>query len=124
MSPILFNLFVDPIINHIQSLLPKHEFNDLFSFIDDIALQTTSHATLHKVLHFLFVQGPRYSLSPSTTPPTSPFVLLLPNISVPLPMTATPGFFINTWAPTFSTNNKTPACSNFYLTPFTPFSPT
>ena len=67
MSPILFNLFVDPIINHIPSLLPKHEFNDLFSFIDDIALQTTSHATLHKVLHFLFVQGPRYGLSFNTT---------------------------------------------------------
>ena len=67
MSPILFNLFVDPIINHIQSLLPKHEFNDLFSFIDDVALQTTSHATLHKVLHFLFVQGPRYGLSFNTT---------------------------------------------------------
>ena len=67
MSPILFNLFVDPIINHIQYLLPKHEFNDLFSFIDDIALQTTSHATLHKVLHFLFVQGPRYGLSFNTT---------------------------------------------------------
>ena len=67
MSPILFNLFVDPIINHIQSLLPKHEFNDLFSFIDDIAPQTTSHATLHKVLHFLFVQGPRYGLSFNTT---------------------------------------------------------
>ena len=67
MSPILFNLFVDRIINHIQSLLPKHEFNDLFSFIDDIALQTTSHATLHKVLHFLFVQGPRYGLSFNTT---------------------------------------------------------
>ena len=37
-SPILFNLFVDPIINHIHSLLPKHKFNDFFSFIDDIAL--------------------------------------------------------------------------------------
>ena len=67
MSPILFHLFVDPIINHIQCLLPKHEFNDLFSFIDDIALQTTSHATLHNVLRFLFVQGPRYSLSFDTT---------------------------------------------------------
>ena len=67
MSPILFNLFVDPIINHIHSLLPKHEFNDLFSFIDDIALQTTSHATLHNVLHFLFIQGPRYGLSFNTT---------------------------------------------------------
>ena len=67
MSPILFNLFVDPIINHIQSLLPKQEFNDLFSFIDDIALQTTSHATLHKVPHFLFVQGPRYGPSFNTT---------------------------------------------------------
>ena len=67
MSPILFNLFVDPIINHIQSLLRKHKFNDLFSFIDDIALQTTFHATLHKVLHFLFVQGPRYGLSFNTT---------------------------------------------------------
>ena len=67
MSPILFNLSVDPIINHIQSLLPKHEFNDLFSFIDDIALLTTSHATLHNVLHFLFVQGPRYGISFHTT---------------------------------------------------------
>ena len=67
MSPILFNLFVDPIINHIQSLLPKHEFNDLFSFIYDIALQTTSNATLHNVIHFLFVQGPPYSLSFNTT---------------------------------------------------------
>ena len=67
MSPILFNLFVDPIINHIHPLLPKHKFNDLFSFIDNIALQTTSHATLHNVLHFLFIQGPRYSLSFNTT---------------------------------------------------------
>ena len=63
--------------------------------------------------------NPNYT--PSITPPTSPFVLVLPNISVPLPMTATPGFFINTWAPTFSTNNKTPAYSNFYLTPFRAF---
>ena len=133
MSPILYNLFVDPIINNIQSLLPKHEFNDLFSFIDDIALQTTSHATLHTVLHFFFVQGPRYGLpltlqspnsTPSTTPSTSPFVLVLPNISVLLPTMATPGFFINTSAPTFSTNNKTAACSNLYSTPLTPFSPT
>ena len=67
MFPILFNLFVDPIINHIHSVLPKHEFNDLFSFINDIALQTTSHATLHNVLHFLFIQGPRYGLSFNTT---------------------------------------------------------
>ena len=67
MSPILFNLFVDSIINHIHSLLPKHEFNDLFSFIDDIALQTTSHTTLHNVLHLLFIQGPRYGLSFNTT---------------------------------------------------------
>ena len=65
--PILFNLFVDPIINHIQSLLPKHESNDLFSFIDDIALQATSHTTLHNVLHFLFIQAPRYGLSFNTT---------------------------------------------------------
>ena len=67
MSPILFNLLVDPIINSIQSLLPKHEFNDLFSLLDDIALQTTSHTTLHNVLHFLHIQGPRYGLSFNTT---------------------------------------------------------
>ena len=67
MSPILFNFFVDPIVNHIHSSLPKHEFNDLFSIINDIAVQTTSHTTLHNVLHFDVIQGPRYGLPFNTT---------------------------------------------------------
>ena len=62
MSPILFNLFIDPIILHIKTLLPTQEFNALFSFIDDIALQTKSPHTLHKILHFLFTERPLYSL--------------------------------------------------------------
>ena len=46
MSPILFNLFNDPIILQIKTLLPTQQFNALFSFIDDIALQTKSPRTL------------------------------------------------------------------------------
>ena len=67
MSPILFNLFVDPIILHIKTLLPAQEFHALFSFIDDIALQTKSPHTLHKILHFLFTEGPLYGLSFNAT---------------------------------------------------------
>ena len=62
MSPILFNLFVDPIILHIKTFLPAQEFHALFSFIDDIAIQTKSPHTLHKILHFLFTEGPLYDL--------------------------------------------------------------
>ena len=40
MSPIFFNLFIDPIILHIETLIPTQELNAHFSFIDDIALQT------------------------------------------------------------------------------------
>ena len=67
MSPILFNLFVDPIILHIKTLLPAQEFHALFSFIDDITLQTKSPHTLHKILHFLFTEGPPYALSFNAT---------------------------------------------------------
>ena len=67
MSPILFNPFVDPIILHIKTLLPAQEFHALFSFIDDIALQTKSPHTLHKMLHFLFTEGPLYGLSFNAT---------------------------------------------------------
>ena len=67
MSPILFTLFIDPIILHIKTLLPTQEFNALFSFTDDIALQTRSPRTLQKILHFLFTERPLYGLSFNTT---------------------------------------------------------
>ena len=63
MSPILFNLFVDPIIVHIGTHLPAQELHALFSFIDDVALQTKSPHTLHKILHFLSTEEPLYGLS-------------------------------------------------------------
>ena len=67
MSPIHLNLFIDPIILHIKTFLPTQEFNALFSFIDDIALQTKSPHTLYKILHFLFTEGPLYGLSFNAT---------------------------------------------------------
>ena len=67
MSPILFNLFIDPIILDIKTLLPTQEFNALFSFIDDIAVQTKSPRTLHEILHFLFTEGPLCGLSFNST---------------------------------------------------------
>ena len=67
MSPILFNPFIDPIPLHIKTLLPPRKFNALFSFIYDIALQTKSPRTLHKVLHFMFTEGPLYGLSFNAT---------------------------------------------------------
>ena len=63
MSPILFNLFIDPILRQLDSILPKQPFRALFSFIDDIALQTTSISTIHTALSFLFTIGPKYGLS-------------------------------------------------------------
>ena len=48
MSPFSFNLLIDRIILHINSLLPTQEFNALFTFIDDIALETKSPRTLHR----------------------------------------------------------------------------
>ena len=63
MSPILLNFSIDPFILQINSLSPTQEFNALSFFIDDIALQTKSTRTLHKVIHFLFTEGPLYGLS-------------------------------------------------------------
>ena len=60
-------VFIDPIILYIKTLLPTQEFNALFSFIDDIALQTKSPRTLHKNLHVLFTEEPLYSLSFNAT---------------------------------------------------------
>ena len=59
MSPILFNLFIDPILRFL-----KHDiFHELFSFIDDILLQTPSPRVIHTTLQFLFTIGPKYGLS-------------------------------------------------------------
>ena len=67
MSPILFNLFIDPVIRKLSSLLPSHTFSALFSFIDDIALQTACPKILHTALSFLFNVGPKYGLSFNAT---------------------------------------------------------
>ena len=63
MSPILFNLFIDPILHPLKHLVPKNIFHELFSFIDDIALQTPSPKVVHTTLKFLFTVGPKYGLS-------------------------------------------------------------
>ena len=62
MSPILFNLFTDPILRSLKQLLPKNVFHELFSFIDNIALQTPSPRVVHTTLKFLFTVGPKYGL--------------------------------------------------------------
>ena len=67
MSPILFNLFIDPIIRKLSSLLPSHTFSALFSFIDDIALKNACPKILHTALSFLFNVGPKYGLSFNAT---------------------------------------------------------
>ena len=67
MSLILFNLFIDPIIRKLSFLLPSHTFCPLFSFIDDIPLQTTSPKILHTTLSYLFIVGPKYGLSFNAT---------------------------------------------------------
>ena len=78
MSPILFNLFIDPIILHIKTLLPTQELYALFSFIDDIAPQTKSPRTLHKFSTSCLLKDPytaflsappNLSFMLSTTPP-------------------------------------------------------
>ena len=58
MSPILFNLFMDLKIRKLSSLPPSHTFSALFSFIDDIALQTACPKILHTTLSFLFKRRP------------------------------------------------------------------
>ena len=63
MSPILFSLFIDPILRSIKHLLPKNVFHELFSFIDNIALQTPSAKVVHTTLKFLFTVRPKYGLS-------------------------------------------------------------
>ena len=63
MSPILFNLFIDPILRSLKHLLPKNVFHELFSFIDNIALQTPSPKVVHTTLKLLFTVGPKYGLS-------------------------------------------------------------
>ena len=60
MSPILFNLFIDPILRSLKNLLPNDVFHELFSFIDGIALQTPSPRVIHTTLNFLFTIGPKY----------------------------------------------------------------
>ena len=67
MSPILFNLFMDPINRKLSPLLPSHTFSALFSFIEDIALQTACPKILHTALSFLFNVGPKYGLSFNAT---------------------------------------------------------
>ena len=62
MSPIHFNLFTEPILRSLKHLLPKNVFHELFSFIDDIALQTPSPRVVHITLKFLFTVGPKYRL--------------------------------------------------------------
>ena len=67
MSPILFNLFIDPIICKLSSLLPSHTLSASFSFIDDIALQTACPKILITTLSFLSDVGPKYGLSFNAT---------------------------------------------------------
>ena len=67
MSPILFNLFINPILRSLKNLLPNDVFHELFSFIDDIALQTPSPRVIHTTPNFLFTIGPKYGLSFNTT---------------------------------------------------------
>ena len=69
MSPILFNLFTDPIIRKLSSLLPSHTFSARFSFIDDIALQTACPKITDYTLHSpsSSTLGPRYGLSFNAT---------------------------------------------------------
>ena len=67
MPYVLFNLFIDPIIRKLSCLLPSHTFSALFSFIDDIALQTACPKNLHTALSFLFNVGPKYGLSFNAT---------------------------------------------------------
>ena len=61
LSPILFCLFIDPIIRHLLTLLPRKQ-KHLYAFIDDLALQSSDPKTLHTILHFLFHTGPKYGL--------------------------------------------------------------
>ena len=63
MSPIVFNLLIDPILRCLKHLLPKSVFHELFSFIDSIALQTPSPRVVHTTLKFLFTVRPKYGLS-------------------------------------------------------------
>ena len=63
MSPILFNLFIDPILRSLKQLLPKNVFHELFSFINDIALRTPSPRVVCTTLKFLFTVGLKYGLS-------------------------------------------------------------
>ena len=65
MSPILFNVFIDPTLHSVYTLL-RH---DVFSFIDTVALQTLSSKIIHTTLHFLFTTGPK--CGPSFNPTKS-----------------------------------------------------
>ena len=61
LSPILFCLFIDPIIRHLLTLLlPKQQH--LYAFIDDLGLQSSDPKILHTILYFLFHTGPKYGL--------------------------------------------------------------
>ena len=61
LSPILFCLFIDPIIRHLLTLLPPKQ-QHLYAFIDDLALQSSDLKILHTILNFLFHTGPKYGL--------------------------------------------------------------
>ena len=99
----------------------QQEFNALFSFIDDIALQTKSPRTLHKILHFLFTEGPLYGLSFIASKSeldalnNAPHVTILPSSSrhfSTFDNSGNPRVFINIWVLTSSTKGKIPRCTN------------
>ena len=53
LSPILFGLFIDPIIRHLLTLLPPKQ-QHLYALIDDLALQSSDPKTLYTILYFPF----------------------------------------------------------------------
>ena len=99
MPTILFNLFVDHIILHIKTLLPTQEFHALLSFIDDIPLQTKSPHTLHKILHFLFTEGPLYGLSFNVTKSELHALNNAPQVTIRISSSTHVGIFDNSGNP-------------------------
>ena len=61
LSPILFCLFIDPIIRHLLTLLPPKQ-QHLYASLDDLALQSSNPKTFPTILYFLFHNGPKYGL--------------------------------------------------------------
>ena len=99
MSPIFFNLLIDPMILHIKSLPPTQEFNALFPFTDDIALETKLPRTLHKIIHFLFTGGPLYSLPFNATKSALHALNNAPHVTIPFSSSTHFSTFDNTGNP-------------------------